>query len=561
MNNFDASSPSILRLGGFHFDLHRGDLFSRNGVRVDLRPRSFAVLKHLGQRHGEVVAKSELMNAVWDDVIVTDDSLTQCIADIRRAIGDADHRIVRNVPRRGYLLVADELERTPPIETPVLGSPHGIEPTGWPSVAVLPFSSSAAVEPEWLTGEGLAGEVIAHLSRNGHMRVIARESSFALAAAGLDTHSIGERLRARYLVSGAMHRGGDRIFIDVQLIDARDELIVWSQALAIKAEEIPAQINSIVEKVATAMHGGMEDAQERWALARPPRDLDTFELTLRGKALLRKFDRKSNAEARSLLEESIRRDPDYSPAWVCLAWTNSIDALLQFSGAWSLARSDEIVAQFERSLRLDPRMAAAYRGLSSLAGVKGDAVRALALIRRAVNLAPSDADNRLFLGLALLKCGEEKAALIEIENAVDLNPVIPPFYLANLATALWANERYSESLQAAEECLLKAPEYASCEIFRIISLVGLGREDEAKTAYRQALRRIPKLPVVIDNFNQPAAHLRAKYLEMARKAGWDGDARDGAAIGDARDGARDVHPARNRRGAPFGSVARRTAAD
>lgn len=111
-------APRILA-AGFVVDLAQGSLRSADGAFVELRPRSFAVLRLLALNLGRVVSRDEIMASVWNDAAVTDDVLTQCIVDIRRAIGDAEHRVLRTVPRRGYLLTgqADEpgrLEAEPP---------------------------------------------------------------------------------------------------------------------------------------------------------------------------------------------------------------------------------------------------------------------------------------------------------------------------------------------------------------------------------------------------------------------------------------------------------------
>jgi pimeloyl-ACP methyl ester carboxylesterase/DNA-binding winged helix-turn-helix (wHTH) protein len=99
-----ASASQRVAFSDFEMDLVRNQLRTLGGEHIPLRPRSLAVLRLLACHLGQVVTKDEMMQQVWHDVIVTDDSLTQCIADIRRAIGDRDHRIVRTVPRTGYLL-------------------------------------------------------------------------------------------------------------------------------------------------------------------------------------------------------------------------------------------------------------------------------------------------------------------------------------------------------------------------------------------------------------------------------------------------------------------------
>lgn len=95
-----------IALPGFVFDLEPPDLRSSAGMSLTLRPQTLAVLACLARRAGELVSKEELMRSVWPDVVVTDDSLVQCIAELRKALGDAAHRVIRTEPKRGYRLVA-----------------------------------------------------------------------------------------------------------------------------------------------------------------------------------------------------------------------------------------------------------------------------------------------------------------------------------------------------------------------------------------------------------------------------------------------------------------------
>ena len=101
-------------------DLDAGELRTRNGELADLRRQALEVLLLLGAHAGHVVGKDDLMSRVWPRVVVGEDSLVQAIADIRRVLGDRDHRLLRNVPRRGYMLVAGG-------EALVAGSGNGAE--------------------------------------------------------------------------------------------------------------------------------------------------------------------------------------------------------------------------------------------------------------------------------------------------------------------------------------------------------------------------------------------------------------------------------------------------
>ena len=100
-----AGGEEVLRFAGFTLDLRRGCV--RAGDReMELRPKSFAVLKYLVENAGRLVAKDELINAIWPSVSVADESLTHCVSDVRRALSDSDRRLIRTVARRGYLFAA-----------------------------------------------------------------------------------------------------------------------------------------------------------------------------------------------------------------------------------------------------------------------------------------------------------------------------------------------------------------------------------------------------------------------------------------------------------------------
>lgn len=179
--------------GGFVLDLRGHRLQDSTGQALELRPQAFDVLRLLALRPGELVTKDELLAAVWPGLVVTDDSLVQAVGDIRRAFGEAGHRLIRTVPRRGYLLAtADDASPSSTLASvPAVSSPNrrwhppaeavaalvtaavavaGIlawqaltfsAPTDsagrTPSIAVLPFKAPA---PE---GEALARDIAASL--------------------------------------------------------------------------------------------------------------------------------------------------------------------------------------------------------------------------------------------------------------------------------------------------------------------------------------------------------------------------------------------------------------
>ena len=157
MSSPDAHTPETrhrqYRFGDFTLDLNSGFL-RRGDEQVSLRPKAFDALVYLVERHGRLVTKTELIEALWPDTAVTDNSLAQCLLEIRRALGDESQQVIRTVARRGYVFAA-------PVGTPVL------ELEGGPGEArqepaVLPASTSwTGTQPRGWTAAEMALVVLA----------------------------------------------------------------------------------------------------------------------------------------------------------------------------------------------------------------------------------------------------------------------------------------------------------------------------------------------------------------------------------------------------------------
>src|SRR5882724_4286948 len=125
-----SGQPRLIRFDRYMLDLRRGTLRSGEDD-IEIRPKTFEVLKLLVENAGRLVSKDEIVAAVWPGVFVTDDSVVQCVKELRRALGRDGKRLVRTVPRRGYRLEADgptDLSATPPdsVEVRADGQPGSV---------------------------------------------------------------------------------------------------------------------------------------------------------------------------------------------------------------------------------------------------------------------------------------------------------------------------------------------------------------------------------------------------------------------------------------------------
>jgi TolB-like protein len=499
-SDYMANSSSPLRqeqiaLPSHVIDLAADELRKATGEHVNLRPRSFAVLRVLAENAGSLVTKDEIIAKVWDDAAVTEDSLTQCIVEIRKAISDGERRIVRTVPRRGYVLTASEPEDAVASDQQK------------PALAVLPFKSLTSAKGEALA-RGVAGEIFNELARNRDLRLIGRGSSFALGSQPAKAQELGAQLGARYLVEGTAQRLKEEILVDVQLVNAQDGTVAWGNQFSAKAADLPQIQRQIANKIAASVRIGMHETEKLAVLSKGPRDLDVYQLTLRAMSEHR-FTPEATSANRQDLEEAIRRDPNFALAWAQLAWVNLVDAWIQLTGEWHVSQLDEVIDQFSRAIELDPNLSRAYRGLGQAMILKGDVAQALTVSRRGFELGPSDPDNLLFLAIALFESGELADATKKIEQALALHPLRPSYYSYFYAMILWANERF-------EEVLTELNTVPGNEVYRALALVGLGRVAEAREQIAKYQAR-PSHPQVMPP-HPPA--LAKRFLEDLHTAGW-----------------------------------------
>src|SRR4051794_12273868 len=114
----ERAPPGAFRFDRFTLDLARGVLLGPDGAELPLRPKSFALLRLFVENPGRLLDRDAIMAAVWPDVVVTDESITQCVRDVRKVLGDEGQRTLRTVPRRGYLLAAEVSAAEPAASTP-----------------------------------------------------------------------------------------------------------------------------------------------------------------------------------------------------------------------------------------------------------------------------------------------------------------------------------------------------------------------------------------------------------------------------------------------------------
>jgi len=403
------------QFGAFTLDLETGFL-RHAGATVDVRAKAFDLLAYLVEHRGRVVTKDELVDAVWAGVAVTDNSLAQCMAEVRRVLGDDSRDMIRTIARRGYVFAADVT--APGVETMASIAATTAAP---PSIAVLPFLNlSAEAENEYFS-DGLAEEILDQLTRIPGLKVIARTSAFAFKARNEDVRRIGQTLGVAHVLEGSVRRAGSRIRVSAQLIAADDGRHVWSQRFDRELADVLAIQDEIAEAIADSLRVELGDRRQR-AARRGTTNVEAYHLYLKGRFHWARRTARSLHTAIRHYQEAIAVAPGYAPAYaglaeayVPLAYYGHMLPRDAFTQARTAAR---------QALEMDPMLAEARTVLGwTLTHLDRDAAAGEKEIRRAVDSERDYSRARQALAEHLVATGRFEEAAEQIRGALHSDPL------------------------------------------------------------------------------------------------------------------------------------------
>jgi adenylate cyclase len=420
---------------------------------VKLTRKAAAVLGLLVERAGQPVTKQDLFASVWSNTVVSDDALTTCIQELRRALGDdaKQPRYIETRHRYGYCFVADLVQReSVQAQPPVTAGPS------LPAIAVLPFMDMSPERDQDYFCEGLAEELIDALTHVDGLRVAARSSSFQFRQGGMDLREVGRALGVDSVVEGSVRRAGDQLRVTVQLIDVPSGYHKWSQRFECQVGDVFAIQDEIAAAVATTLRGGAPLSQrEQRGLRRPQTNAEPYEYYLRGRQSLHRMRHPDLDESRRMFEGAIELDADYAPAWAGLATVHA----LQFE--WWGAK-DEDLHRTDRASQI------------------------------ALDLAPDLADAHVARGFALSLHRRYDEAQVHFELAARINPHLFDAYYY-YGRAAFARGEIEHSVELFRKAAEVRHEDFQAPTFQAQSLQMLGRHDEAHAAYREAIARAERI--------------------------------------------------------------------
>ncbi|MGG5821070.1 winged helix-turn-helix domain-containing protein [Falsiroseomonas sp. HW251] len=453
------------RIGRCVLDPARGALRDEAGLEIALRPKSWDMLLVLARHAGRVLSKDELLDAVWPGIHVTEDSLVQAVRDIRRAIGDAEGRVLRTVAKRGYLLDIAEAAAAP----------------DRPSVVVLPFAHLGADPSQAWIADAVADDLTSVLARVRWLFVVARSTAFTFRDTATEVREIGRRLGVRYALEGSLRSDGDRLRVSCRLVGTEAGHHLWSGTSEGSAADIFAFQDEVTRRVLAAIEPALLESEASRAVLARRGDPSALELVRQGIWHFHKVTREGHATARALFVDATRRDPALCEGWTWLARVSAG----RIAYGWAEDRAAEGAAAIAAGLRAvelddrDPYAHYAYAIASAYAGEPQDTVRAGETV---VAMLPFFALGHLVRGMGLLFAGDAAPAAESLAQGLALNPDDPQNFVWQVlrAVALLVDGRPREAREAAMQAARIRPGWRPA--FEVAACCAMADGDRAGAA-------------------------------------------------------------------------------
>ena len=363
---------------------------------------------------------------------------------------------------------------------------------GRPAIAVLTFENLQAEADEDHLLEGLMEELLVRLSSWQWFPIIAYSSSRSFSTTSDDPRVVGEKLGARYLISGSLRRSGNRVKVTARLVDSETGLEAWSQSFQAELEDLFQLQTEIAGNIVTALAPGLLDAEETHLDDRPPTEYNTWDLFCRGLLHLNRTTPEDALRALECFDRAISNDDTFS-----LAWHGRVSTLqLQLYEQWVDDPAQcvkELGEAAQRCYQLDPRSAHAHADVGLVNILLGRRDEAIHHLERAVSINPSSARALNLLSQAYGMVGRLDECIMQLEELLQVDPHSTSAfrYRTVLGMCHFASGRYEEAIAASREAIAFRSDATGAYLAMIAAYQAKGDQQAARAAVDELHDRAP----------------------------------------------------------------------
>jgi TolB-like protein/DNA-binding winged helix-turn-helix (wHTH) protein/Tfp pilus assembly protein PilF len=509
-----------VRFDPFRFDPETGRLWAGE-QELRLTPKSAAVLTLLVAHAGETVTKENLFSSVWPDTAVSDDALTTCVAELRRALEDdaKQPRFIETRHRRGYRFAAplspveevaaptldQSASAVATVPAPALAATPGQRRAKWilgaaagalvvlliavvpafrrsassrvpiRSLAVLPLANLTGDPAQEYFSDGMTDVLITNLASLSALRVISRQSVMRYKGSAKPLPEIARELGVEGVVQGSVVRSGGRVRVTAQLVHAPTDRHLWARTYERRMEDVLALQGELSRAIAEEVRLTV-GAKERQRLT-PERTVkpEAYDAYLLGRHHWNLRTEQSLDKALSYFQAAIAADPDFALAHAGLAITYAPRLVIGYVPPGRGLAEQKTAAL--RALELDPGLGEARAALGSVRTQEWDWQAAETEFRTAIEDDPGSTLGHLWYGWYLHALGRFDEALVQRRRAMELDPLNVTVNRA-LAVDLGATGQDEAALAQWNRALELEPDHARTELELAQSHFELGLVEE-----------------------------------------------------------------------------------
>ena len=486
---------------GYRLDAEPAGLW-RDGQLISLPPKVLEMLILLVAKQGEIVTREELLDAVWPDTHVEEGNIKYTVSLLRKALGK---ELVQTIPRRGYRFVA-RVSTTPANGARAAASSVGVmmpaetakdanaSPVGRPaivksvsrrlfvltvlavlltaaglgiwwkswknslpatgngikSVAVLPLRNLSEDEATKAVSLGLTSSLISRLGSLNRFIVRPLDAVESYAKNGGDAIKFAQKLKVDSVLEGTIQTVDQRIKVNVRLLDVRNGGQMWSATFVETENDVFKLQDKLAAQVANSLVTRMTQQEQSLLATKSADNPDAYRAYARGRAILDRKNPDLFEKAIDEFQRSLALDPAYALAYAGLA-----DAFLAKTNLLSNEEAGEAFQKAERyaqkALELGEESGEVYTALGRVKRIHyWDWEGAERDFRRAIQINPNQAEAHRYLAQMLSFLGRHDEAIIEINHAIEINPISPAITMAQFSI-LESRGEYEKALKRAED--------------------------------------------------------------------------------------------------------------
>ncbi len=486
---------------------------------VAIGARAFDVLCVLAERPGEVVTKSELFDRVWPNLVVEENNLQVHVSALRKIMGSAS---ITTVAGKGYCFTLQVLE----LGSPPTAAPKPLaEPTPVAlkrSVAVLAFTNLNTEPGSDYFSDGIAEDVITHLTRSRWLFVASRNSSFTYRGEAVAAQRVAAELGVRYVVYGTVRKAGNVLRVTSELVDALNGETLWSQRFDRSPEDLFAVQDEIAGAITSAIEPVYLKHQEHITQKAAPNELERWDLLMRARWHFWRSTREHLDKARAQLDLALALNPDDPAALSLLAFVS----FSKVWAGWSADPRQEIAAAqrlAQRAVLNDEHDSFAHFTLGTAWSFTGQVDRAITSLTTALQIYPQFAAAAGELGRMHAFSGQADEAHEFALQAIDASHNDPhvSLWIRTRAIACFTQGQYLEALTFARAAAAKRADWFFNHYLVAACASAAGLDDEAHAAIRLAAQHGP-YPMSALKHGHPFTNPTDldRFVTALREAGW-----------------------------------------